>query len=280
MRIKRVRLYDNSSESSLRVKKILLEKFTKLGIKVCDKNYQLAIAIGGDGTFLRMLSSNGFNSSIYYTGINLGRLGVLQDIEEDEVDLFLSSLFHDEFLIQKSSLLEMNIVTSDKKIYQYYSFNEFVIREVGLRTTTLDLFVGHDQLERLVGDGVIISSTIGSSAYNASLGGGIILGNLEVMQLTPIALVRAGIHHQFFNSLVFSKDQKLIIYPKGRTNYPKGRTNSLIFSLDGQNVEVDKVEKIRIGISNRKIKMIVLPHSRVKRLSQKILVPSIDTTFR
>ena len=271
MKIKRVRLYDNSSESSLRVKKILLEKFTKLGIKVCDKNYQLAIAIGGDGTFLRMLSSNGFNSSIYYTGINLGRLGVLQDIEEDEVDLFLSSLFHDEFLIQKSSLLEMNVVTSGKNTYQYYSFNEFVIREVGLRTTTLDLFVEHNQLERLVGDGVIISSTIGS--YNASLGGSIILGNLEVMQLTPIALVRSGIHHQFFNSLVFSKDQKLIIYPKGRTN-------SLIFSLDGQNVEVDKVEKIRIGISNRKIKRIVLPHSRVEKLSQKILAPSIDTTFR
>ena len=273
MKIKRVRLYDNSSESSLRVKKILLEKFTKLGIKVCDKNYQLAIAIGGDGTFLRMLSSNWFNSSIYYTGINLGRLGVLQDIEEDEVDLFLSSLFHDEFLIQKSSLLEMNVVTSGKNTYQYYSFNEFVIREVGLRTTTLDLFVEHNQLERLVGDGVIISSTIGSSAYNASLGGSIILGNLEVMQLTPVALVRSGIHHQFFNSLVFSKDQKLIIYPKGRTN-------SLIFSLDGQNVEVDKVEKIKIGISNRKIKRIVLPHSRVEKLSQKILAPSIDTTFR
>ena len=55
------------------------------------------------------------------------------------------------------------------------------------------------------------------------------------MQLTPIALVRSGIHHQFFNSLVFSKEQKLMIYPQGRTN-------SFILSLDGQNVEVDKVE--------------------------------------
>ena len=46
MKIKRVRLYDNSSENSLRVRKILIEKFTKLGIRICDKNYQLAIAIG------------------------------------------------------------------------------------------------------------------------------------------------------------------------------------------------------------------------------------------
>ena len=146
MKIKRVRLYDNSSESSLRVRKILIEKFTKLGIKICDKNYQLAIAIGGDGTFLKMLSANQYNPSIYYTGINLGRIGVLQNIEENEIDLFLSSLSQNQLLIKKNSLLEMKVITTDKKINQYYSFNEFVIREVGLRTTTLSLFVNKEKI--------------------------------------------------------------------------------------------------------------------------------------
>lgn len=273
MKIKRVRLYDNSSENSLRVRKILIEKFTKLGIRICDKNYQLAIAIGGDGTFLKMLSANQYNPSIYYTGINLGRIGVLQNIEENEIDLFLSSLSQGQLLIKKNSLLEMKVITTDKKINQYYSFNEFVIREVGLRTTTLSLFVNKEKIEDLVGDGVIISSTIGSSAYNASLGGSIVLGNLEVMQLTPIALVRSGIHHQFFNSLVFSKEQKLMIYPKGRTN-------SLLFSLDGKNIEMDQVEKIIISLSLRKIKIVMLPCSRIQKLTKKILFPSIDTASR
>ena len=128
-----------------------------------------------------------------------------------------TSLKNDNYLIKKVPFLEINVTTEKNKM-KYYCFNEVVIREDVLRTNAFDIFIRQLKLETIVGDGVLVSNSIGSSAYNASLGGSIILFDMNTLQLTLLASVRANIHHHFFNSFIFSEREILKIYPKGRNN--------------------------------------------------------------
>ena len=81
MQIKRVKLFSNDNENSKEIEKILKNELEKENFIICDKDYELAIAIGGDGSFLRMLKRSNFNSDIYYIGVNCGTLGFLEEIK-------------------------------------------------------------------------------------------------------------------------------------------------------------------------------------------------------
>ena len=139
-----------------------------------DYNYDLAIAIGGDGSFLRMVKSNNFNSDIYYVGINAGTLGFLQEIKPDEISAFFDKLNHDDFKVDEIGIQETNVISNNNQ-QQFYSLNEIVIRDSDLNTAKLNLFVDNTLLEKFVGDGLLVSTSVGSTAYNLSYGGSIIL---------------------------------------------------------------------------------------------------------
>ncbi len=73
--IKRIKLYVNNNDKSTKNAKVVRDKFMHHGYIIDDKKYDLALAVGGDGSFLRMVHANNFNSNIYYVGVNSGTLG-------------------------------------------------------------------------------------------------------------------------------------------------------------------------------------------------------------
>ena len=91
--IKNIKLF--VSPKALENGKIIRESFIKNDFNVVDDNkFDLAIAIGGDGSFLKMIKANKFNSDIYYVGINSGHLGFLQEVKLEELELFINELQH------------------------------------------------------------------------------------------------------------------------------------------------------------------------------------------
>ena len=79
-RINKVKLFVNDNEQSIIVAKDLELELLKYGFKIVNRNYDLAISVGGDGSFLRMVKDNKFNEKILYIGVNSGTLGFLQEI--------------------------------------------------------------------------------------------------------------------------------------------------------------------------------------------------------
>ena len=82
--INKVKLFPNDNEKSKEIEKILRERLELANFEIVDSKYDLAIAIGGDGSFLRMIKNNVFDSETYYVGINAGTLGFLQEISIDD----------------------------------------------------------------------------------------------------------------------------------------------------------------------------------------------------
>ena len=95
--IRNIKLFVNNKDQSIQLAKVVREKFSNNGFKVLDNiddkgKYDLAVAIGGDGTFLSMVKDNKFNSNVYYVGINTGHLGFLQEVKINEIDKLIQEL--------------------------------------------------------------------------------------------------------------------------------------------------------------------------------------------
>ena len=92
-----VKLFVNQNVKAKRIAKIVEKAMKKSGFLIVDEHYDLAIAIGGDGSFLRMVRNNNFDSNIYYLGINAGTLGFLQEGKLDCIEELVSSLKNGDF---------------------------------------------------------------------------------------------------------------------------------------------------------------------------------------
>jgi NAD+ kinase len=145
--IKRIKFYSNNSEISNNLLKIASQDFLDNGFEIVEEDYDLAVAIGGDGSFLRTLKENSFNSDIYYVGINTGTLGFLQEIKPNEILNFIDRLKTEKYEIEKLAIQETTDVTKET-IDKFYSLNEISVRQQCLDTISLEVRINNDVLEK------------------------------------------------------------------------------------------------------------------------------------
>ena len=242
-KINKIKIYINGDDKSKMVRETLINDLISHGFKIVDKDYDLAISIGGDGTFLKMIHDNEFNSDIYYVGINSGTLGFLQEIDLDKTSNFINRLLNNEFNEEHLSVGKVLIKTSTE-IYAYNFLNEIVIRKNNLGTLEIPVFIDGELLENFTGDGLLASTSTGSTAYNLSLGGAIVYNRLKSLSLTPIAPINNRAYRTLTNSFVLPIDSKIEL----KTN------NDLLLMIDGKNKKINNVINIEITIDNKDIK--------------------------
>ena len=251
MKIERVQLIHNFNPKSLEVKKKILNKMNKFGIKEDKFNPQLIIAIGGDGTFLKALNKTNYKSNLLYIGINTGHLGFLQEINEFELDELFKRITNGNYTVETLPIQDI-LITSGRNRILYKSLNEIVIREQTLRAVELTVSLGGNYLQEFKGDGLMISTSTGSTAHNMSYGGSIMFPNMEALQLLPLAPLPKSKHFATINnSIIIPKGISIKIEPN---NYFK---NNLLISIDGESYPFNfKIHKIDIKLSNNSIKIL------------------------
>jgi NAD+ kinase len=145
----------------------------------------LLLVFGGDGTMLRMVrETNGSGTPIL--GINLGRLGFLTAVSSKDIAAGLEKLWRNDFVIETRSLMEATGQCQGRPI-RMCALNDIVIsRGAVSRLIELEVSVNGQALTCYRGDGLIVSSPTGSTAYSLSAGGPIISPGAEVFAITPI----------------------------------------------------------------------------------------------
>lgn len=150
-----------------------------------------AIVLGGDGTIIQT-ANDLMTHSIPILGVNMGTLGFLAEIEEHHVPEALERLFQDDYDIENRIMMEGNVLHDPKHEHiqeqtMGYALNDVVIARKGFsRIISLGIYVNDTLVDNFRGDGVIISTPTGSTAYNLSAGGPIVLAQASVMVITPI----------------------------------------------------------------------------------------------
>ncbi|MDD3172458.1 MAG: NAD(+)/NADH kinase [Herbinix sp.] len=154
-------------------------------------NIDCAIVLGGDGTIIQT-ANDLMTHNIPILGVNMGTLGFLAEIEKHHVEKALDRLFINDYRIENRIMMEGNIIYS-RMFPQHndnsteYALNDVVIARKGFsRIISVGIYVNDELVDNFLGDGVIISTPTGSTAYNLSAGGPIIYPKANVMVITPI----------------------------------------------------------------------------------------------
>lgn len=185
----------------------IISKISEYNFDFDQDNPDIVIFVGGDGTFLRAVHEYLPNiDNICFVGINQGTLGFYPDFDFEDLDDILTSFQNDEYSVRTCSLLEA--IFEDKTIL---AVNEIRI-ENPFHTLISEVFLDGDYLETFRGNGLCVSSTLGSSAYNKSLGGSIIASNLEIMQLTEIAPINNRIYHSINSPIIVGDNSEIVLH--------------------------------------------------------------------
>lgn len=262
--IKRVKIFTNDNVTSKNVAKELQEKLQNQDYQIVDKNPHLAIAIGGDGAFLRMVKSMKFSNKCLYVGIHTGTLGFLQEIKSEELDLFIEKILKKEYKVEEVGIQETILYQKNQK-RKFLSFNEIVIRDYYLNCTRLNITIDNYKLEHFVGDGILISTSMGSTAYNLSFGGSIVHSSIHALQITPIAPLNSKTYNSLRNSVIIPENSTITIIPTDNSS-------DLLLTVDGTNTKFKNVKKVTTRTYHKKIHSLRLEnYNFYERVMEKLL---------
>lgn len=230
--------------------------YDKLYNNTSVDDYDAAVSIGGDGTFL--YTSRLFaGKDIPVFGVNLSYLGFNTRIEIDEIEKYLELFINGDALYEYRDLLEVSVGNSTEK---YTVVNDGVISHTGIsRMIRLKVSLSSDPVYDFFGDGVIISSSIGSTAYNLSAGGPILHPSVNAIALSPICA-----HTLAIRPYIIPIDEVINIEILQSSAQPQ-------ITLDGQKtILLNPGEKVIFKKSDKKLKIIKTDKTFSSILKEKL----------
>ena len=153
----------------------------------------MIIAFGGDGTILH-LSKTAAHRDIPVLGVNLGSLGFMAELEQKELGR-LGELMDEKYTVESRMMLDVSVVREGRVIYSNLALNEAVVtRGAVSRVIRLHIRTEQGRLLDVTGDGVIVASPTGSTAYSLSAGGPVVEPTARNLIVSPICAHRAHRH--------------------------------------------------------------------------------------
>ncbi len=230
-----------------------------------DAPLDLIISLGGDGTLLRTARMV-FGRDIPVLGINLGNLGFLTSVSADGIDEGLRTVLGGNSVIEKRRTLHAEIRSAEGGVRETFTvLNDAVVHKVGAaQVVRLDLWVGpQHELEEIgsfSGDGVILSTPTGSTAYSLSAGGPVIVPQLNCFLVTPILP-----HTLALRPVVVPGDDEITVNALDRRD-------PLFLTVDGQEGgPVGSGERVVVRMGTFKVALVRLPgHSFFATLRRKL----------
>ncbi len=221
------------------------------------EDIDLILVLGGDGTFLNVGREMSKKVSVPLLGLNMGNLGFLSGIEIQYIDEAIEKIKNKYYSIDNRIILNCNIGENNKQ----NAVNDVVVtRGILSRIVTFKIFINNKLYTTFKGDGLIISTPTGSTAYNFSAGGPIIYPNLDLITLTPICP-----HTKSMQPMVVSGESIIEIIPEN--------SKEIHLTVDGQRViKVLEKEKITVTRAEKDIKVLQFEdYDYFKVLRSKIL---------
>ena len=173
---------------------VLIEKESaaELGVRGAEyedigKGADLAIVVGGDGTMLAA-ARNLVRYRVPVTGVNQGRLGFMTDIGHDDLRAGIGAILEGRYTMEERALLDAEIVRGQKTVLRTIALNEAVVGKGGQgRLIEFELSIDGEFVYKLRGDGVIVATPTGSTAYALSAQGPILHPAVPAFALVPLA---------------------------------------------------------------------------------------------
>lgn len=227
----------------------------------------LVIAIGGDGTFLHAVNATQFGKDKIYAGIHTGTLGFLQSLSENDVYTLIQYLRYEKELQTRRVLIpSISISLSTGETKKFYAFNEVLIGGRDYTKIQFSQYVNDELLQEVSGNGIIVSSSTGDTAFSMSAGGAIDFSDNFQLIATLMPSIKNKVYGDFIaNSVVCPK---LKIVPR--------RAKNIQIIIDGipreiSSEQIDSIEVSMLHGQNYINKLEIKKYSKVEVIRDKIL---------
>lgn len=265
---KKIYIFRNNKKDSIQAEIKLLEILKLRGHEVVE-NYtdkvDMIACIGGDGTFLSLIHKCKFPTTPII-GINTGNLGFFHEASPDAIDVAVDVIDEGRYITQKIKPVEAHIYT-DKNIYKRIGINEVLVRGNYSHVSQFEVSIDNTKIQDFAGDGILVATPVGSTAYNYSLGGSLVSPDLDVLQLTPVAPMSTNAYRCFHSSILLPAKDTIRITGTGRSS------NGMIsLSFDGKTHEFSSVNYVEISQSKTVLNLIRFEdYDYWQKLSSKLL---------
>lgn len=246
----KVALFYYDSESSIAVANELSYKMAQVNLIQDDKNPDVVISIGGDGTLLAAMHHYVEQlDTIHFIGVHTGHLGFYTDFLNNELDELVQIVQEKKYHVISYPLLDVIVRTKSGKYEQYTALNEAVIRRVN-GTLIADVMINELLFEVFRGDGVCLSTPTGSTGLNKSLGGAVLHPSVDMMQLTEIASINNRVYRTISAPMIFAREETVTIQPL------ESSCEGLFLSIDHLTYPADHVQTVTCQMSQKRISFI------------------------
>ena len=210
-------------------------------------NTELVVCFGGDGTILHM-AKTATRKNVPILGVNIGTLGFMAELESTELHL-LAKLANDEYTLDKRMMIDVVVQRDRDIIFHDIGLNDVVITK-GAVARIANLSVKCDGVQALhcSGDGVIVSTPTGSTAYSLSAGGPIVEPEARNILITPICA------HDVMSRCIVASDKRTVTVELVQT----ARRNAYLSVDGGKSLRMNMGDVATIKKSNLETKLIRL----------------------
>lgn len=225
------------------------------------KNIQMVICLGGDGTFLKV-ARKAYKKGVPILGINLGNLGFLTEVEKDDMQCVVEHLSAGNYQVEERMMLDTAIIRNGEIIETDTALNDIVISRGALsRIVHLKTYINDEFVDMFPGDGLIISSPTGSTAYSLSAGGPIVDPNIDLIIVSPIC------PHILYSRSIITADTG-----KVKTVVDEDPGHKVMVTVDGQKgYEVRGGDIIEVKKSSHRTRLVrIKPKNFYNILRKKI----------
>lgn len=200
------------------------------------------VTIGGDGTLISAVRRS-YDFHLPVLGIHAGKLGFLADLDFAELEEFVDKMIADEYRIDERSMLQATITTKNG-VNEIVAFNDIVLTRPSIsKMIRLETSVEGKAFNTYYGDGVVISTPTGSTAYNLSAGGPVLFPLSNVFALTPIC--------------PHSLTQRPVVFPGHFEIEITTPDSSALVIVDGQDmVEITDSDTVTIKLATGRAQLI------------------------
>lgn len=208
-----------------------------------DFSADFVISMGGDGTFLMAANRVG-SKQIPIIGINMGRLGFLADINSNDIDTELGAIIRGEYNIEERTVI---CIESDGKplVPDNCALNDIaILKRDNASMITIDAKINDEELTTYEADGLIVSTTTGSTAYSLSVGGPILVPQTGIMSITPVAP-----HSLNIRPVVVSDSSEI-------TLTVESRSHQYLVAIDGRSVDCKEGSTLTVRKASHTIKIV------------------------
>lgn len=253
--------YQNDKAGSAKIA-VLHETAERHGFTIVENAQEANIiaSIGGDGTFLQAVRKTGFRQDALYVGIDDDRFrGLYCDFQIDDLHGMIDAMTMEQIEVRKYPVIKVDIDEEGS----FYCLNEFTIRSTIIKTLVLDVFIDGFHFETFRGDGMIIATPTGSTAYNKSVRGAVVDPLLPCLQVSEMASVNSNRYRTLGSPFILSKNRTLTLkIAQGGNEFPT-------MGMDNEALSIQHVKEVDIQLSDRYIKTVKLKNNsfweKVKR---------------